>query len=415
MSDRPWQHLRSATERIDALVGEVAALVCELADPVSTAADDQVLIGVAHTTVRDLSASTARLRHAAVALEVLGAGLIEEHHSYRDDIMTTARLWLARHHGISRHDASVLCRATQSRARYDLLDQAFVAGELTLGHLDAVAHIIPARLKDLDLQHAIEAVADIQAVLLDAAGDSTVEEFRALCAQVRDRLDSDGPADRATEPSRVWITQLPNGRWALKGDLSAIDGALLASMIADVIAANRRKHTNTQPEPDATPAESEPSEAAPADATPAEAAPADDEPWVPQSEQAAAALLELARDGAGTNKAGRIALYLHVDLDQFTHTDTDGLDTFIRTGGTTAHTEAGIDLDTNSLWSLLADADIVPVFNWDGTPLSYGRTRRLAPPVLRRILAHRDRRCRIPGCTSPPNRCDIHHVTQCIG
>ena len=191
MSDRPWQQLRSATDRIDALVDEAAALLVELADPVSTPADDHVLMPVARTTVRDLSAATARLRHVALGLEVLAAGLVEEHHIHTDDLASTTRRWLARHHGISEHEAGVLCRANLTRTRYTQLDQAFTNGEVTLGHLEAVAHIIPDRLKNLDLEHAIEAVADIQEVLLDAAADSTVEEFRKLCAQVRDRLDAD--------------------------------------------------------------------------------------------------------------------------------------------------------------------------------------------------------------------------------
>jgi len=138
---------------------------------------------------------------------------------------------------------------------------------------------------------------------------------------------------------------------------------------------------------------------------------ADDAAWVPRSEQAATALLGLAMNGAGAKQPGRVALYLHADLSDIGPIDLDGIDEFIRGGGS-AHTEAGIDITTDSLWGLLADADIVPVFNWNGTPLCYGRTRRLAPAVLRRVVAHRDRRCRIPGCTAPPNRCDIHHVIE---
>jgi hypothetical protein len=42
--------------------------------------------------------------------------------------------------------------------------------------------------------------------------------------------------------------------------------------------------------------------------------------------------------------------------------------------------------------------------------LDYGRTRRIVPPALRRLLGHRDRGCVFPGCTRPPQHCEAHHV-----
>ena len=44
--------------------------------------------------------------------------------------------------------------------------------------------------------------------------------------------------------------------------------------------------------------------------------------------------------------------------------------------------------------------------------MSYGRTRRLAPEILKRVLAHRDRSCVVAGCDRPPIWQDRHHVIR---
>ena len=72
----------------------------------------------------------------------------------------------------------------------------------------------------------------------------------------------------------------------------------------------------------------------------------------------------------------------------------------------------GLDIGDDTLWALMCGGDIVPVLNLDGTPLSYGRTRRLAPDVLTHILRHRDRHCTFPGCDAPAIRLQMHHITH---
>ncbi len=45
-----------------------------------------------------------------------------------------------------------------------------------------------------------------------------------------------------------------------------------------------------------------------------------------------------------------------------------------------------------------------------GSPLAYGRSRRLFSPQQRRVLTVRDGGCRAPGCNAPPGWCHAHHV-----
>jgi uncharacterized protein (DUF2252 family) len=44
--------------------------------------------------------------------------------------------------------------------------------------------------------------------------------------------------------------------------------------------------------------------------------------------------------------------------------------------------------------------------------LYVGRTRRTAPPRLRKALAIRDQHCVFPGCQVNRGRCDAHHVRE---
>ena len=50
------------------------------------------------------------------------------------------------------------------------------------------------------------------------------------------------------------------------------------------------------------------------------------------------------------------------------------------------------------------------VLDPDGQPLDVGRSRRTAPPHLRRAVEHRDKRCVFAGCQAPNHWCDVHHL-----
>jgi hypothetical protein len=50
-----------------------------------------------------------------------------------------------------------------------------------------------------------------------------------------------------------------------------------------------------------------------------------------------------------------------------------------------------------------------------GTPtdvLNQGRRKRVATDPQRRAASRRDKGCVLPGCTVPPDRCQVHHATQ---
>lgn len=48
----------------------------------------------------------------------------------------------------------------------------------------------------------------------------------------------------------------------------------------------------------------------------------------------------------------------------------------------------------------------------DGVPLRLGRTARVVPPALRRVIDIRDRHCTFAGCTTPAVWCQAHHLVH---
>jgi hypothetical protein len=78
-------------------------------------------------------------------------------------------------------------------------------------------------------------------------------------------------------------------------------------------------------------------------------------------------------------------------------------------------TDAGTELPPEIVRRLACDAEVIPmILGGPGGPADAGRSSRMAPLRLRRLLIARDRHCRWPGCHVPPSRCDAHHVWHWI-
>jgi hypothetical protein len=57
---------------------------------------------------------------------------------------------------------------------------------------------------------------------------------------------------------------------------------------------------------------------------------------------------------------------------------------------------------------LTCDGELTPVWMRDHTPVGYGRTQRIVPTKLRKIVKRRDRGCRVPGCGA--HHIEVHHI-----
>ncbi|MEZ5254288.1 MAG: DUF222 domain-containing protein [Microthrixaceae bacterium] len=190
---------------------------------------------------RELSLTAARLNHLAQRLHVATVKIAQHENVHLHDRIPTMSHWLALHHGIARRDANRLLRATLTTERFEQIATAYNNGTITLGHLDAISKIIPTRYTHQQTLDAIEAIRNVEQLLIDTATHTSINRFEQFCDNVRDRLDQDGPSDPNTEPSHITLSKTFNGRWHLHGNLTPDDGALLATILHDLI--NRQTHT----------------------------------------------------------------------------------------------------------------------------------------------------------------------------
>ncbi len=112
--------------------------------------------------------------------------------------------------------------------------------------------------------------------------------------------------------------------------------------------------------------------------------------------------LLLARTGQLPDCGGVLAtMIVTMTADQVEH----------RTGY--ARTSHGDLVPVRRVLDLAIESQVMAVlFDPTGAVMSYGRTRRLAPPGLRLALYARDQGCTFPDCDRPPQWTQAHHFAE---
>lgn len=78
-----------------------------------------------------------------------------------------------------------------------------------------------------------------------------------------------------------------------------------------------------------------------------------------------------------------------------------------------SHSAQAGDIDPSVIRRLACEANILPaVFNGEGRVLDVGAPQRLFTPEQRKILYARDLGCTAPGCQTPADGCEAHHVKE---
>ncbi len=76
--------------------------------------------------------------------------------------------------------------------------------------------------------------------------------------------------------------------------------------------------------------------------------------------------------------------------------------------GISAH---GLDISPGELRRMLCDCGVLPVvFNSKSQILDLGREQRFVPEYMREGIFARDAGCLVPGCTVPPEHCEMCHI-----
>jgi len=330
----------------------------------------------------EVMSAIGRVHHEATVASALGLAQVEVTSAHLDDGIRSAGQWVQRHTGMSGSSVGELRAVGRSMERYPKIAGAFLEGRLRAGELATIDKVIPKRFRGEALRESVEFLVDVQNELIVGAENSlTAKEFGRFCKAVQDRLDTDGPVPGTpgADDSEVRLRKRSDGWWDLLGLLNPDDGAILSTLTEERDQKNLRARTG-DPELNGV---------------------KDDRT---REARHAAALLQLVLSGAASGRPGRVGLYLHMDLDDLAQRGGDRPVPMART-------MANYDITDDTLWALLADADVTPIISDSGTPLSFGRTRRLAPHILRMALAYRDLTCWVPGCDGGPNCQQIHHGT----
>jgi len=265
-------------------------------------------------------------------------------------------------------DPPAVCRSRVAVARalrqMPLTREAFTSGDLSEPRVRLLAQAC---------EFAPEVFGRDEGLLVQQARTLPAKVFPRAVAHWRRLADADGAlaeADRAFQRRRLHISATWAGMVRLDGDLDPESGQTVLTALGSL----------TEPEA------------------------LDPEDRRSPAQRRADALVEICRRHLDSSDRPRVGgerphLTITIPLDQLTGEGLTDLDS------------GPIPLE--AVRRLACDATLTPLITGeDGRPLAAGRSTRVIPPALRRLLHQRDQHCTHPGCDIPARWCDTHHVVH---
>jgi hypothetical protein len=244
-------------------------------------------------------------------------------------------------------------------------------GAISAGHVSVIIRTV----QKLPTTLPVEDIAAAEAFLVQQAHLFDPSVLAGIARRLLDTLDPDGRLqDEAYQQRHRHLSLQPagDGMHRLTADLDPETAALAMSVL----------HSLAAPQP-------------------SEAGERDERTSGQRLHDAFRAVLKLALRSGQLPRSGGVpaTVLISMSAEQFE----------TRTG--LAHTSFGDTLSVPQTLRLADEASIAwVVHNSDGGILTYGTTHRLASPKQTLALIARDRGCAFPGCTSPPEWTERHHV-----
>jgi hypothetical protein len=219
-------------------------------------------------------------------------------------------------------------------------------------------------------------VAAAEVFLVEQAQLFDPPTLAGIARRLLDTLDPDGAlADDAHQQRHRFLSLVPGGggMYRLTADLDAQTAALAQTVL----------HSLAAPQP-------------------SEAGDRDERTGGQRMHDAFRSVLKLALRSGDLPRSGGVpaTVLITMSAEQF------------RTGTGLATTSYGQQLTVDQALRLADEAAVAwIVHNSQGGILNYGTTQRLASPKQTLALIARDQGCSFPGCTSPPEWTERHHVT----
>lgn len=326
-------------------------------------ADDLALL-----TAQELQARVRNLRRLADRVEATFAeatAAFESTEAYRDVGARTAASWLRHNLRMGAGEARRRLKVGQRLKDLPLVQEAFAAGEIGLGHVEVLAAAVDELGSD--------AVHSAEGSLVELARLNDPYDLREAIRRLKHSLDPDSVDEKQRKAmERRFFSVTPVGdEYVAKGVLDAETGAMLAQVL------------DTLSRPDAG-----------------------DERAAGQ--RRVDALHDLCRSvlDAGLPQDNGVRPHLSVVVSWGTLVG--------KLGAVPAELDGFGTVSTSLVRRLACDAAIARVvIDPDGSPIELGRTARSHSPAQRRGARVRDHgRCRVPGCRS--RLVQLHHVIHWI-
>lgn len=290
--------------------------------------------------------------------------------------------WLAARSELSRPVAGGLVATGRALRACPVVDAAAACGRLGSAK---VRLLVEARkgVEDLFGEH--------EADLVDLITGLTVAQARVAVAHWRRLALATAGKDDGPEPSgdtgrnTVTCSETFQGRWHLNGDLDAVTGSALSTMLESWIDAGVRAGAIR---------------------------PDDSRPRAAHRAGALAALVAAGSHAQPGSAQSRAHVNVSWDADDMFGKEVTDL---AEVGRRRCLLDGGTALARAIADQLMCDAEITDLlvrFGLDGSREILGatHTRRYPTRRERAVLDQRDRGCVFPGCDAPPNWCHAHHT-----
>ncbi len=266
-------------------------------------------------------------------------------------------------------------RTGQALEHLPAVAAAFAAGAVTAGQAAEIAkvaepgNLAAAAAQDVDL-------GEVDAALAVVAAIRPHQELAQVVAGYLARLDPDGPEPDPTEGRRLSIVRHADGTRSIRGELDAVGGEKVEAALEALVQAGR---------------------------------PAGDERS--RAQQLGDAFVQLADNALA---AGGLPMLRSIKPHVAVRIDLEDL-ADPAPGPATAILGSGAVISAARARWLACDATLTRVvMGPGGQPVEHGRSKRLVPAPLRRILDLRDGGCVFTGCGAPTWWCDAHHLLEWI-
>ncbi|RBY94341.1 endonuclease [Blastococcus sp. TBT05-19] len=279
--------------------------------------------------------------------------------------------WLRGHRRMSQAAASAVVRNGRALEQMPALAAAFASGAVSAEAVGVIApvaapqNVAAAEASGVDL-------AQIDELLTEVAAGAFHADLRKAVAHYLERLDPDGEEPDPTEQRSFTLVKHADGSVSGRFELDAVGGEKAQAAIESIVQADRPAgdtRTRAQQQGDA---------------------------FVQLCDN------QLAAGGLPTLRTVKPHVVVTIPLEDLVGSDT---------GLATADLGFGATISAARARWLACDGNVTRiVIGPEGQPLDLGRTHRVVPHPLRRVIEHRDRHCVFAGCDAPTHWCDVHHL-----